>query len=548
MSSGVPRFDSDDYRRRVLAAVHARGGAEESDPFEIYDLPLDGLDQLTDAAVAAQVEAVWAFWQRNRDHPRYRGTILGLLSWHSELSGWLADRSSRLEWAERSQAARAARDDERFADVDPAVKRLVERFGGLPEDKLAGLRSLAAAQGIDEVDLTRRLRRWRVLPAGAPERAARAAVSPQVLRQVRADLAELGRVTGTPTPRSLFDLLDLPPGSSREQIRAMRDDLARRNRQRRPDRRRALVDDLLTSVTRLLIDADPGAYLDALATEVAALLRPRVAAAILMEDRLLPEQEDALISAARADGLDPARARAVVATLAREHTMTAGRPATDPPGPATVDKATVDKAPVEGAPDDRAPVDGAPDDRAAVDSAAVDQPARPWPAELSRARAAVRAGQLDEAATHVQAALAAAGELLPPIRAIQDEVERARAQSAAPEPAPEPASTPKPAPVGNVADGLGRAHDLRLEAGKLRWTWPYGCTEAVVAWSSDGPPAPSDAGGAGSRKVTNTRYDIEHGAPLPDDRPLHVAVFVCTRDGAGRLVVATTGTHRHLPS
>lgn len=514
------RFDSDDYRRRVLAAVHARGGAEESDPFEIYDLPVETSDRLTDAAVAAQVEAVWAFWQRNRDHPRYRGTILGLLAWHAELSAVVTDRSSREEWAERTRIARAARDDGRFADLDAAVKRLVERFGGLPEDKLAGLRSLAAAQGIDEADLAGRLRRWRVRPAGAPERAGRAAVSPEVLRQVRADLAELGRVSGSPAPRSLFDLLGLTPGAPRERVRAVRDELAQRNRQRRPDRRRALVDDLLASVTRLLIDADPEAYLDGLVTEVAALLRPRVAAAILMEDQLLPAEERTLAAAAQAAGLDPARARSVVAALAGELQPTTDGSATGPSGPST------------------------------TDGAAVERRARQWPADLSRARAALRAGRLEEAAAHVEAARAAAGEMLPPIRALADEVERAR--SAAPEsqtgPGPAPAPEPMPTPVGNVADALGRAHDLCLEAGQLRWTWPPGCTETIVAWSSAGPPTAPDASGVGSRKVTNTRYEIDHGVQAPDQRPLDVAVFVCTRDRAGRLIVATAGTHRRLPS
>jgi hypothetical protein len=39
--------------------------------------------------------------------------------------------------------------------------------------------------------------------------------------------------------------------------------------------------------------------------------------------------------------------------------------------------------------------------------------------------------------------------------------------------------------------------------------------------------------------VTNTRYQIDGGVPLPHDRPLHVAVYACLRVD-GRLVVAST--------
>ncbi|WP_308222538.1 hypothetical protein [Frankia sp. AgB32] len=262
-------FDPDDYRRRVLASVHRRGGAEHSDPFEIYGIPLEAVDTLDDAAVRDRIAEVWAFWQRGRDHPRYRGVILGLLERHAELSAALADRTARLALRDRVAAARAERDDERFAELDTAARRLVARFGGLPEDRIASLRTWAATQGIDEADFARRIRRHRVLPArpaGARPEAPRAApISPAVLRQIRADLDELGRITGAAPPRSLFELLGVPPAAPRERVREVREAALARNRARRPDRRRALLDDLLAAVGALLVDGDPEAYLDALA-------------------------------------------------------------------------------------------------------------------------------------------------------------------------------------------------------------------------------------------------------------------------------------------
>ena len=46
-------FVGNDYRKRVLAAVEKRGGPNESDSFELYDLPIEEAERLDDAAVAA---------------------------------------------------------------------------------------------------------------------------------------------------------------------------------------------------------------------------------------------------------------------------------------------------------------------------------------------------------------------------------------------------------------------------------------------------------------------------------------------------------------
>ncbi|MCK9876210.1 hypothetical protein MXD59_10550 [Frankia sp. Ag45/Mut15] len=424
----LPDFIPDDYRARVLASVHRRGGAEHSDPFEIYDIPLAAVATLTDAQVQARIDEVWAFWQRNRDHPRYRGAIIGLLERHAELAAALADRTTRLALSERVAAARAERDDERFAALDAAARRLVARFGGLPADRLEGLRTWAATQDITAAEFDTRIRRHRVLPAAGTEAATGPAhgeqVSPAVLRQIRSDLDELARIAATTPPRGLFDLLGLPTDASPERIRAARDAALARNRARRPDRRRALLDDLLAAVHTLLVDGDPHAYLDALAADTTTRLRPQVAAAVLVEDALLPAEAARLVAAALADGLDPHRAQAVVRALAREHGVAA------PPLP------PITEAPASGArsrPGGTAATAGEPDgstsrpaDRSARRPAAgPTQGAIDWRAHVSRARAELRAGRPVAASDHVAAAREGAGETLPPIRAVGDEVEAA---------------------------------------------------------------------------------------------------------------------------
>jgi hypothetical protein len=65
---------------------------------------------------------------------------------------------------------------------------------------------------------------------------------------------------------------------------------------------------------RLTIEA----YLDAAATDVADQLRPRVRAAVLVEDCLIPDRHDYLLGEARELELDEARTRNVLASLATE--------------------------------------------------------------------------------------------------------------------------------------------------------------------------------------------------------------------------------------
>ncbi|MGI8535341.1 MAG: Ig-like domain repeat protein, partial [Mycobacteriales bacterium] len=324
-----PPFDSNDYRKRVLAAVDARGGPQASDPFECYDLPLEHAEQLEDAVIGAQVDAVWAFWQKSRDHPKYRGLVTALLSAHDQVAPLLRSRDSRGYLAEDARRSRALREQGRSAELDAAIERLVERFGGLPRGKLDGLRRLAAAAGLDGPGTESRLSRHRLLDDVAA--AGTAAVPAAVYRQVRGDLDELGRLLGDTPPASLYDLIGLPPGASAQEVRAEREVAAARNRELRPDRRRALVDDLLAAVTTLLVEGDPEAYLDSVAEDVTTRLRPRVAAAILVEDELTVEDHGHLLAVAEAAGLDRVRAVRVLATLAREAGVRAPQVATAVP-------------------------------------------------------------------------------------------------------------------------------------------------------------------------------------------------------------------------
>ena len=56
------------------------------DSFELYDIPLDEAERITDDQAVGRIEAVWAFWQKQRDHPKYRSLVTQLVRSHDTRS------------------------------------------------------------------------------------------------------------------------------------------------------------------------------------------------------------------------------------------------------------------------------------------------------------------------------------------------------------------------------------------------------------------------------------------------------------------------------
>ena len=462
----VPPFDPNDYRKRVLAAVERRGGPDTSDPFELYDLPLDKelSGELDDTAVAERVAEVWAFWQRQRDHPRYRALVALLVETHAARSAELLDADTRRAAATRARAHREEREAARYALLDAAISRLVQRHGGVPRDKVAGLEEVGALGGLTKDEVATRVRRHRVLGAS---------IGPERRRQIQALLAEFGRLTGAAAPPTLLALLGLVPSATEQQVNAGWTAWRARARELPSGRLRAVVDELLVHVSELLVPGRSAVetYLDAVAADVTEYLRPRVRAAVLVEDRLVADDHAHVLDEAAECGLDGRRAAAVVAELAAElgavvepvpgSAETGGGPAGGRAGgeggtgwPDGAGGAAGGRAGAAGAEGGTGWPDGAGGDAGGRAGAAGSEGGRPrdpgraggtgWPggpttgAEraadragapavapdlLRRARAALRAGRPREARELVAAAAAAAtGSVAGQARALADEV------------------------------------------------------------------------------------------------------------------------------
>ncbi|WP_068062925.1 hypothetical protein [Nocardia xishanensis] len=403
-------FDPNDYRKRVLAAVERRGGIEQSDPFELYDIPLDEAETLGDAEVSARVAEVWGFWQRQRDHPKYRVLVGLLVENHDRLSFLLLDASARRAEAIRIRREREQRDAERYEMLDTAISRLVQRHGGVPAAKVPGLEEIGAMGGLNAAEVAARLRRHRIIedeqPQAAP--AATGALTDQRRGQIRALLAEWGRLVEDPPPPTLLGLLGLDPSRATHtgEIRLRADALRARARELPPGRMRVVLDELLVHVQDLLEPGGPvvAEYLASIVEDVTAELRPKVRAAVLVEDELVGEDYEFLFDEAIALGMDPHAAGRLLEDLAVEL------------GSRAVGSA-------RHAPPVRTPASSAPSPA---------PPRRLWEDPLKAARAALRNGRPQEAARHIAEArgLDPHNEGTTPIRSVSDDVERVLAEAA----------------------------------------------------------------------------------------------------------------------
>ncbi|WP_458690765.1 hypothetical protein [Nocardia tengchongensis] len=317
-------FDPNDYRKRVLAAVERRGGLAESDAFELYDIPLADAPRLSDDEVAARVAEVWAFWQKLRDHPKFRVLAGLLVDAHTDLSGPLLHTGSRLLEADRVRQLRDRRDAERFEMLDAAIQRLVQRHNGIPAGKIPGLEDIGRLGGLTVAEVAERVRRHRIIddaPAPPPPPAA-PALSSDLRRQIRSLLAEFERLRdGDPVP-TLLSLLDMDFSAAHRttEIRLRAEALRARARELPPGRVRVVLDELLIHIGDLLEPGGPmvDAYLLTITESVTDQLRPQVRAAVLVEDLLVAPDFDYLLGVAIAGGLDRAAAERILVALADE--------------------------------------------------------------------------------------------------------------------------------------------------------------------------------------------------------------------------------------
>ena len=257
-------FDGNDYRKRVMARLlddFTLADPHTGDPFLVCDVDADA----DPAAVARRLDEVVAFWQKDRNHPKYKGVAAQLVARRDDYHRVLTDPSARAQTAARVQGARAETDAAAVDQLDKLAAALLKRHRGIPRSRVEALSAIATAEGMSHAAFTQWLGRHTLVDDADPDGAAPWEMT--VRNQVRSALDELARIdTGSPTRyRTLLTFLGVGPNANRGELTAAHARLTAANRARTRDRVMTVTEDLLAQVsTRLLPEGGMVGYLASL--------------------------------------------------------------------------------------------------------------------------------------------------------------------------------------------------------------------------------------------------------------------------------------------
>lgn len=308
-------FDGNRYRATVLRPLLDGGRPATEDPFALFAIDLDE-DDLT--VIRGRVDEVVRFWRGEQSNPRYRNVVNSLIKDREVLAAHVLDSGARASARTRVAAERQRAAESRFEHVDEMLNKLNTRWGGIPSNRIERLREVASRSGVTSAEFDSRLGGFRII-ADDPHDAK--PPSPEVRSLTRTRLIEFSQLTedgSQRTVRTLFDFLGLDAAASRAAISAAHERIGIRNRQRRHDRLRTVVDELLALTADLLLKSDTSEYRAGLLADAADLVKPNLETALLLEDRLTALEFERLLREIVANGLDSESARTVLLRAARE--------------------------------------------------------------------------------------------------------------------------------------------------------------------------------------------------------------------------------------
>lgn len=309
-------FDSNNYRKQVLKPLLDNGRPDTDDPFTLFDIELAEDDT---AKIKARIDEVIAFWRKEQSSPRYRNLVTTLLKDRESLAQTLLDPAARRAGRQRIDSKRHQQSAAQFQHIDEMLAKLNNRWGGIPSSRLERLRAAANRAGVTVAEFDQRLRGFTIIDDSGTATAA--APPREVRQQARGLLIEFSHLNDDEPKRSastLFDFIGVEPDAARATISSARDRIGARNRQRRHDRLRTVVDELLALVTDLLLEGSNATYIAGLVADAADSIRPEVETALLVEDRLTSIEFERLLRIVIAAGIEPATARSAVLNIARE--------------------------------------------------------------------------------------------------------------------------------------------------------------------------------------------------------------------------------------
>lgn len=307
-------FDGNTYRKNVLARLLNEpdlADPQTGDPFLVCAVDPDADDE----TAQRQFGDVVAFWNKESNHPRYRGIASQLAKRKSAYAAVLLNSQSRAEARARVVGSREAAAAEALEVLDELAGRLITTHKGVPRSRLDTLRRIGTSRGVD----TAAFDKW-VAQQTIIEDAEAVPWEQAVRKQVRRSLDELAGLDGNPAHyRTLYSLLGLPHNAPADHIRAAADEVSRINAGARHDRRKTLISDLVATVrTRLLTNDGPPRYHASILADARELINPEIETLAVVTGEISAADHQALVAAlvGKGWGLSAAESRDVIRQVA----------------------------------------------------------------------------------------------------------------------------------------------------------------------------------------------------------------------------------------
>lgn len=248
-------FDATEYRRTVLAKLKDDPRLAEPDTGDVMWVcaveagasPAEALKRLDD--VAAQ-------WQKDRNHPKYKGICAVLVKHRAAYAEVLKNPAARAQASARHDEERAARTAQAVEALDHLAAQLRRVHKGIPADRVPVLRSVAEQDGMDAAGFTAWLSGQQVL--GEERGIGAVPWEPMVRKQVREALTKLANTDPAAAPRTatLFTFLGVPPNATVPQVRTAHARLNEANQRRQRNTVMTLTSDLLAHVSKRMFTDD----------------------------------------------------------------------------------------------------------------------------------------------------------------------------------------------------------------------------------------------------------------------------------------------------
>ncbi|HWC07899.1 MAG TPA: zinc ribbon domain-containing protein, partial [Solirubrobacterales bacterium] len=303
------QFDQKRYLAEVLGP--ALGSPELPSLYERYLLDAGDAD---DEAIAARLDEVKRYWDKQSEHPRYGPMVRAFREQHAEAKLTLGDARQRERIAEETRNREQAEQEARRRDTEHWERLLSEVIaaGGLDPARRAQLEKLATRAGIPADVAAAKL-------DAAPPAAETPMLEAGVRDEIAGRLAALAQSLGEPrVGLSLFHALELEIDAEAAEVVARRDSkVAAINSTGVTNLKEAWMA-VLSLIKVHLLDTDPAVYVNGLATDVREALEPEAFGAFTagVGDEVEAEQ---LKRRALELGLTPELAQQVIAELAREN-------------------------------------------------------------------------------------------------------------------------------------------------------------------------------------------------------------------------------------